>query len=79
MEVGDEAEGLDGRGWYHGTDGRTEEWRQDEEWKEGIREDVEFCKDVASSRGAWRSALGYWIFRDLKQDWFTGDYYLFGR
>ncbi len=41
--------------------------------------DLGFFKDVAASRGAWRSALSYWIFRDLRQDWFTGDYYTYSR
>jgi len=34
---------------------------------------------VVASKAAWRSALSYWIFRDLEKDWFTGDYYIFER
>ena len=75
----EKSERLNSLLWFPETYRRPAEARQDEEWKEEIREDLGFFKDVASSRGAWRSALGYWIFRDLKQDWFTGDYYLFGR
>ena len=40
---------------------------------------MEFFKNMASSKEAWRSVLGYWVFRDLKQDWFTSDYYSFSR
>jgi hypothetical protein len=65
--------------WFPETYRRPSEARQDEEWKDELKKDLAFFKDVASSRGAWRSALGYWIFRDLEQDWFTGDYYVFER
>ena len=65
--------------WYPETYRRPSEARQDEEWKEEFKMDLSFFKDVASSRGAWRSVLSYWIFRDLRQDWFTGDYYSYRR
>ena len=63
--------------WFPETYRRPSEARQDELWRDEIKQDLGFFKDVVSSRGAWRNALGYWIFRDLKQDWFTGDYYTF--
>ena len=63
--------------WFPETYRRPAEARQDEAWRDEIAKDLGFFKDVVSSRGAWRNALGYWIFRDLKQDWFTGDYYTF--
>ncbi|MCI0843979.1 MAG: TIGR03663 family protein [Chloroflexi bacterium] len=65
--------------WFPETYRRPSEARQDEEWKDELKKDLVFFKDVASSRGAWHSALSYWIFRDLEQDWFTGDYYVFER
>ncbi|MCH7736510.1 MAG: TIGR03663 family protein [Chloroflexi bacterium] len=65
--------------WFPETYRRPSEARQDEEWKDEIKKDLGFFKDVASSRKSWRGALGYWIFRDLETDWFTGDYYLFER
>ena len=65
--------------WYPETYRRPSEARQEEEWKDELKKDLGFFKDVATSKGAWRSALGYWIFRDLKQDWFTGNYYSFSR
>lgn len=65
--------------WYPETYRRPSEARQDEEWKDELKKDLVFFKDVASSRGAWRSVLSYWIFRDLRQDWFTGDYYTYSR
>ena len=65
--------------WFPETYRRPSEARQDEEWTDELKKDLSFFKDVAASRGAWRNALSYWIFRDLKQDWFTGDYYTFSR
>jgi len=65
--------------WFPETYRRPSEARQNEEWTEELKKDLPFFKDVATSRGAWRNALSYWIFRDLKQDWFTGDYYTFSR
>ncbi|HIN22824.1 MAG TPA: TIGR03663 family protein [Dehalococcoidia bacterium] len=65
--------------WFPETYRRPLEARQDEEWTDELKKDLEFFKDVASSKGAWRSALSYWIFRDLEKDWFTGDYYIFKR
>ncbi len=65
--------------WYPETYRRPSEARQDEEWKDEFKMDLGFFKDVASSRGAWHSALSYWIFRDLRQHWFTGDYYSYSR
>jgi predicted membrane-bound mannosyltransferase len=65
--------------WFPETYRRPSEARQDEEWKDELKKDLVFFKDVASSRVAWHSALSYWIFRDLEQDWFTGDYYVFER
>jgi len=65
--------------WFPETYRRPSEARQDEEWQDELKMDLGFFKDVASSRGAWRSVLSYWIFRDLRQDWFTGDYYTYSR
>ena len=65
--------------WYPETYRRPAEARQDEEWNDELKKDLVFFKDVASSRDAWRSVLDYWIFRDLRQDWFTGDYYIYSR
>jgi len=65
--------------WFPETYRRPLEARQDEEWTDELKKDLEFFKDVTSSKGAWRSALSYWIFRDLEKDWFTGDYYIFKR
>lgn len=65
--------------WYPETYRRPSEARQEEEWKDQLKKDLVFFKDVASSRDAWRSVLSYWLFRDLKQDWFTGDYYTYSR
>ena len=65
--------------WFPETYRRPGEVRQEEEWKDELKKDLGFFKEVAASRGAWRNALGYWLFRDLKQDWFTGEYYIFNR
>ena len=65
--------------WFPETYRRPLEARQDEEWKDELKKDLVFFKDVAASKAAWRSALSYWIFRDLEKDWFTGDYYIFER
>ena len=65
--------------WFPETYRRPYEARQDEEWADELKKDLGFFKDVASSRQAWRSALSYLIFRDLRQDWFTGDDYTFDR
>ena len=75
----EKSESLHSLLWYPETYRRPSEARQEEEWKDELQMDLEFFKDVATSKGAWRSVLGYWIFRDLKQDWFTGDYYSFSR
>ena len=65
--------------WFPETYRRPSEVRQDEPWREEIRKDLKYFKDVATSRNSWRNVLDYWIFRDLEQDWFTGDYYIFSR
>lgn len=65
--------------WFPETYRRPAESRKDEPWKDEVTKDLGFFKDLATSRGAWRNALGYWIFRDLEKDWFTGDYYTFSR
>ena len=65
--------------WFPESYRRPAESRNDELWKDEVTKDLGFFKDVATSRGAWRNVLGYWIFRDLEQDWFTGDYYTFTR
>jgi len=65
--------------WFPETYRRPSEARQQEGWTEELKKDLGFFKDVATSREAWRRVLGYWIFRDLKQDWYTGDYYIFTR
>ncbi len=79
LEGYEKSEPLHSLLWFPETYRRPSEARQDEEWKDELKKDLGFFKDVATSRGAWRSALGYWIFRDLEQDWFTGDYYQFDR
>ena len=79
LEGYEESEPLHSLLWFPETYRRPSEARQDEEWKDELKMDLSFFKDVASSRGAWRSALSYWIFRDLRQDWFTGDYYTYSR
>ncbi len=79
LEGYDKSERLRSPLWFPETYRRPAEGRQEEDWQDEIRKDLGFFKDVAASRGAWRSALAYWIFRDLKQDWFTGDYYTFSR
>ncbi|MDA0263208.1 MAG: TIGR03663 family protein [Chloroflexi bacterium] len=73
----EKSEALNSLLWFPETYRRPSEARPDEEWKDEFKKDLDFFKDVATSKGAWRNALAYWIFRDLKQDWFTGDYYLF--
>ena len=75
----DKSEPLHSLLWYPETYRRPSEARQDEDWKQELQKDVEFFKNMASSKEAWRSILGYWVFRDLKQDWFTSDYYSFSR
>jgi len=79
LEDYEKSEPLHSLLWYPETYRRPSEARQEEEWKDELKKDLRFFKDVASSKEAWRSVLGYWIFRDLKQDWFTGDYYTFSR
>ncbi|MAF38754.1 MAG: hypothetical protein CL696_07775 [Chloroflexi bacterium] len=79
LEGYEESEPLHSLLWFPETYRRPSEARQDEEWKDEIKKDLDFFKDVASSRGAWRSALSYWIFRDLRQEWFTGDYYTYSQ
>ncbi len=79
LEAYEKSEPLHSLLWFPETYRRPAEARQDEEWTDELKMDLGFFKDVASSRGAWRSALSYWIFRDLRQDWFTGDYYTFDR
>ena len=65
--------------WFPETYRRPSENRQSEVWSDEIKKDLGFFKGVAVSRKAWRSALGYWIFRDLNNEWFTGSYYTFTR
>ena len=65
--------------WFPETYRRPGEGRQAEEWKDEFKKDVEFFKDLVTSRQAWYRVLDYWIFRDLKQNWFIGEYYLFSR
>ena len=79
LENYEKSEALRSLLWFPETYRRPSEARQEEGKKDEIKKDLGFFKDVAASRNAWRSALGYWIFRDLKQDWFTGDYYTFSR
>ena len=79
LEGYEESDPLHSLLWFPETYRRPSEARQDEEWKDEFKKDLGFFKDVASSRGAWRSTLSYWIFRDLRQDWFTGDYYTYSR
>ncbi len=79
LEGYEKSEALHSLLWFPETYRRPLEVRQDEGWKEELKADLGFFKDVAASRGAWRSVLGYWIFRDLEQDWFTGDYFTFSR
>ena len=79
LEEYEKSEKLSSLLWFPETYRRPLEARQEEGWKDELKKDLGFFKDVAASRGAWRSALDYWIFRDLKQDWFTGDYYTFSR
>ena len=65
--------------WFPETYRRPAEAREQEGLRDQFSKDLGFFKDVVTSRSAWRSALGYWIFRDLEKDWFTGDYYTFNR
>ncbi|MDA1127165.1 MAG: TIGR03663 family protein [Chloroflexi bacterium] len=63
--------------WFPETYRRPGEGRQDEPWKDELKQDWGFFKDVAGSRETWRNVLDYWIFRDLKPDWYNGNYYTF--
>ena len=65
--------------WFPETYRRPGEAREQEEWRDELRKDLGFFKEVSTSRVAWSNALGYLIFRDLKNDWFTGEYYIFSR
>ncbi len=79
LEAYEKSKRLSSLLWFPETYRRPGEGRQQEGWREELKKDLGFFKEVAASKGAWRSALGYWIFRDLKDDWFTGDYYIFTR
>jgi len=79
LEGYEKSETLHSLLWFPETYRRPSEARLEEAWRDELKKDLGFFKDVASSKGAWRSALSYWIFRDLEQDWFTGDYFTFSR
>lgn len=79
LEEYEKSEAMRSLLWFPETYRRPSEARKVEEWTEELKSDFEFFKDVAASKEAWRSALDYWIFRDLKEDWFTGEYYTFSR
>ena len=65
--------------WYPETYRRPSEAREEEEWKDELNMDLKFFKTITTSKDAWQNVLGYWIFRELKKDWFTSDYYSFSR
>ena len=79
LEEYEKSEPLHSLLWFPETYRRPSEARQEEGWKDELKNDLGFFKDVVASKEAWRNALGYWIFRDLNTDWFTGDYHTFSR
>ena len=79
LQAYEKSEQLHSLLWFPETYRRPSEARLDEEWQDELAYDLGFFKDVATSREAWRKIMDYWIFRELEQTWFTGDYYLFKR
>jgi len=65
--------------WFPETYRRPLENRRNEVLMDELKNDLAFFIDVASSKRTWRSVLSYWIFRDLRQDWLTSDYFTFTR
>ena len=74
--------------WFPETYRRPHENRQDEGSQWGIRgipsneqlaKDFRFFLDVATSRDSWRDISAYMLFRDLKKDWFTSEFYSYIR
>ena len=43
--------------------------------KEQISKDFDYFKSVATSKKSWFGVLDYLIFRNLKADWYTSEYY----
>jgi hypothetical protein len=79
LEEYEKSEELRNLLWFPETYRRPGEGRKEELWRDELKQDWVFFKNLASSREAWRSVLGYWIFRDLEQDWYNGTYYTFSR
>ena len=85
--IGDETKLLDGHEksepmrnllWFPESYRRPAEDRQSERPIEELSKDFSFFRDSAKSRAAWRGA-NYILFRDLKRDWYSSEYYSYIR
>ena len=65
--------------WFPESYRRPDENRPEEGFGEEIGKDFRFFKEVLTSRSSWDTALGYTLFRDLPDPWFTDDYYVYRR
>jgi len=86
--IGDETKLLDGHEksepmrnllWFPESYRRPAEDRQSERPIEELSKDFAFFRDSAKSRAAWRGAINYILFRDLKRDWYSSEYYSYIR
>ena len=65
--------------WFPESYRRPGEDRPGEGLGEEISMDFRFFKDTLVSRRSWDTMLSYWLFRDLPDNWFTDDYYVYRR
>jgi predicted membrane-bound mannosyltransferase len=65
--------------WFPESYRRPAEDRQSEGPIEELSKDFTFFRDSASSREAWRGVINYILFRDLKRDWYSSEYYSYIR
>ena len=65
--------------WFPESYRRPGEHRQEEGLWEELGLDLAFFAEAAFTREAWREALGYALFRDLKRDWYDSKYHTYSQ
>ena len=65
--------------WFPESYRRPGEHRQEEGPWEELGLDLAFFAEAASTREAWREALGYALFRDLRRDWYDSKYHTYSQ
>jgi predicted membrane-bound mannosyltransferase len=63
--------------WFPESYRRPGENRPAESMGEEIVKDLAFFREVAASRETWRAALDYLLFREMRQDWFHSEFYVY--